>query len=39
VDTLSRFVPEGRGIGPMAPPAEELRGEYPHTLDLRRSPA
>jgi uncharacterized protein (DUF2126 family) len=36
VDTLSRFVPEGHGIGPMAPPAEEPAGEYPHTLDLRR---
>jgi uncharacterized protein (DUF2126 family)/transglutaminase-like putative cysteine protease len=36
VDTLSRFVPEGQGIGPMAPPAEEPAGEYPHTLDLRR---
>jgi len=37
VDTLSRFVPEGQGVGPMVPPAEELPGEYPSTLDLRRS--
>jgi uncharacterized protein (DUF2126 family) len=36
VDTLSRFMPEGHGIGPMAPPAEEPTGEFPHTLDLRR---
>jgi uncharacterized protein (DUF2126 family) len=36
VDTLSRFVPEGSRVGPMAPPAEEPTGEYPHTLDLRR---
>jgi uncharacterized protein (DUF2126 family) len=38
VDTLSRFVPEGHGVGPMAPPPEEVPGELPHTLDLRRPP-
>jgi uncharacterized protein (DUF2126 family) len=38
VDALSRFHPDGTRIGPMAPPAEEPAGEYPHTLDLRRRP-
>ena len=36
VDTLSRFVPEGHGIGPVAPPPEQPAGEHPHTLDPRR---
>ncbi len=36
VDTLTRFVPEGHGIGPMMPPTEEISGEYPYTLDMRR---
>ena len=38
VDVLARFHEDGARIGPMAPPAEELAGEYPHTLDLRRRP-
>ena len=33
-----RFLPEGSGIRPMAPPAEGWNPEYPHTLDLRRGP-
>jgi uncharacterized protein (DUF2126 family)/transglutaminase-like putative cysteine protease len=33
---LARFFPGGTPPGPMAPPAEELPGEFPHTLDLRR---
>ncbi len=33
---LARFFPGGTPPGPMAPPAEEPAGEYPHTLDLRR---
>jgi uncharacterized protein (DUF2126 family) len=36
VAPLARFFPGGTPPGPMAPPAEELPGEYPHTLDLRR---
>ena len=31
-----RFYPEGNPVGPMAPPADEINREYPHTLDLRR---
>jgi uncharacterized protein (DUF2126 family) len=38
VDTLPRFVPEGHGVGPMAPPPEEPPAELPDTLDLRRPP-
>jgi uncharacterized protein (DUF2126 family) len=34
--SLSRFMPGGTLVGPMAPPNEELAGEYPYTLDLRR---
>jgi len=33
---LARFFPGGTPPGPMAPPAEEMPGEFPHTLDLRR---
>ncbi len=33
---LARFFPGGTPPGPMAPPAEETPGEFPHTLDLRR---
>ena len=33
---LSGFTPAGTYVGPMAPPDEELPGEYPYTLDLRR---
>ncbi|NTV96017.1 MAG: transglutaminase family protein [Thiobacillus sp.] len=36
VAALTQFVPAGTLIGPMAPPVEELPGEYPYTLDLRR---
>jgi uncharacterized protein (DUF2126 family) len=36
---LQAFAPQGSRLGPMAPPVEELQGEYPHTLDLRRAPA
>ncbi|MEW6678926.1 MAG: transglutaminase family protein [Pseudomonadota bacterium] len=38
MDTLSRFVADDARLGPMAPPMEELAGEYPCTLDLRRQP-
>jgi uncharacterized protein (DUF2126 family)/transglutaminase-like putative cysteine protease len=34
--SLALFYPNGSPPGPMAPPAEEAPGEYPHTLDLRR---
>ena len=33
---LARFFPGGTPPGPMAPPVEDLPGEFPHTLDLRR---
>ncbi|TVP77318.1 DUF2126 domain-containing protein [Thioalkalivibrio sp.] len=33
-----RFLPEGSGVRPLAPPAEGWNPEYPHTLDLRRGP-
>ena len=33
---LARFFPGGTPPGPMAPPTEEIPGEFPHTLDLRR---
>ncbi len=33
---LARFFQGGTSANPMAPPAEEALGEYPHTLDLRR---
>ena len=33
---LARFFQGGTPPGPMAPPAEEIPGEFPHTLDLRR---
>jgi uncharacterized protein (DUF2126 family)/transglutaminase-like putative cysteine protease len=36
VNILSRFIPGGTLVGPMAPPAEEAPSEYPYTLDLRR---
>lgn len=36
--SLARFVPEGGGPRPMAPPPEEPTLEYPYTLDLRRKP-
>ncbi len=35
---IARFVPEGGGLRPMAPPPEERTREYPCTLDLRRRP-
>jgi uncharacterized protein (DUF2126 family) len=35
-NVLHRFTPHGTLQGPMAPPIEELPGEYPYTLDLRR---
>ena len=35
---LAEFLPRGGGLGPMAPPPEELLPEYPYTLDLRRQP-
>ncbi|MHB1187838.1 transglutaminase family protein [Thiobacillus sp.] len=35
-DPLAGFFPGGTPPGPMAPPAEEPPGEFPHTLDLRR---
>ena len=35
LDTLSRFLPDNRRVGPMLPPTEEPAGEYPCTLDLR----
>ncbi len=34
---LDRFYPHASPPGPMAPPQEEPSGEYPYTLDLRRS--
>jgi uncharacterized protein (DUF2126 family) len=36
VDVLARFAEDPSRMGPMAPPAEELPGEFPYTLDLRR---
>jgi uncharacterized protein (DUF2126 family) len=36
VDALREFYPNKLPPRPMAPPAEETHGEYPHTLDLRR---
>ncbi|MFA7555433.1 MAG: transglutaminase family protein [Spongiibacteraceae bacterium] len=38
VDVLREFFPREFPPRPMAPPAEESPGEYPHTLDLRRAP-
>ncbi len=38
VDALREFFPNQQPPRPMAPPAEESPGEYPHTLDLRRKP-
>jgi len=35
-DSIREFFPHGGPPRPMAPPAEEAPGEYPHTLDLRR---
>lgn len=35
---LDKFIPEGGGLRPMAPPPEEPTHEYPYTLDLRRKP-
>ncbi len=34
--SIAHFYPGGTPPGPMAPPAEELSEEFPHTLDLRR---
>ncbi|WP_305856609.1 transglutaminase family protein [Balneatrix alpica] len=34
---IRQFFPHQRQPVPMAPPPEEPAGEYPHTLDLRRS--
>ena len=36
LNSEDRFYPEGSGVGPMSPPAEEPNKEYPFTLDLRR---
>jgi len=36
IDTLSRFRQDDERLGPMLPPVEEMPGEYPYTLDLRR---
>jgi uncharacterized protein (DUF2126 family)/transglutaminase-like putative cysteine protease len=38
LDALRKFYKNEQPPRPMAPPAEEVPGEYPHTLDLRRSP-
>jgi uncharacterized protein (DUF2126 family) len=35
-DSIREFFPNQEPPRPMAPPAEEPAGEYPHTLDLRR---
>ena len=35
-DSIREFFPNQQPPRPMAPPAEEPAGEYPHTLDLRR---
>ncbi|MDY0191463.1 MAG: transglutaminase family protein [Desulfuromonas sp.] len=35
---LGQFFPEGTPPGLMAPPIEELNGEFPYTLDLRLGP-
>lgn len=35
---LREFFPHKHPPRPMAPPPEEPAGEYPHTLDMRRSP-
>lgn len=32
------FVPHGKSDRPMEPPPEEIHGDYPYTLDLRRGP-
>ena len=37
-DNIREFFPHHHPPRPMAPPAEESTGEYPHTLDLRRPP-
>jgi hypothetical protein len=34
---MARFYEGGTPPGPMAPPEEEIPGEFPHTLDLRRA--
>ncbi len=39
VESLAQFAQDDARLGPMLPPVEELPGEHPHTLDLRRSPA
>ncbi len=38
VDALREFFPSKEPPRPMAPPLEDITGEYPHTLDLRRKP-
>jgi len=37
LDSIREFFPDLHPPRPMAPPPEEPAGEYPHTLDLRRS--
>lgn len=36
-DAIREFFPDQHPPRPMAPPPEEPAGEYPHTLDLRRT--
>ena len=35
-DALARFIAEGHTPGSFTPPPEEVPGEFPLTLDLRR---
>lgn len=37
LDALRKFFKNDQAPIPMAPPVEEIVGEYPHTLDLRRA--
>ena len=39
VSALGRFLPQGSVPPPLAPPAEAVNADYPHTLDLRWRPA